>query len=504
MVAADVSGPEVVEADHLVTEEGGDDGLEAVELLGRERLVDEAAGRVEQDPDPAGRDRRGDHQSGERVDPGGAGQGDQRERDEHAERDEGVRAEVDRRRIERGRAGRPAGPGEVGRDEEVGRGREAGDDHPDPDGSDLPTVEESSDRLVGDEGRAQQEQQGLGAGGEVLELLVTVPVARVGRLVGLSHRGERDHRGEQIHQRVGRVAEDPDRPGHQARGDLERDQARVRDDRDDRRPGFGACVGRLGGHRRSVGRGSSRSFVDPKRSSGTVRSVPPACGVRSSLYSRRHGSSRDWVDTQERGEGGGGFGDSPTGSRTPRSSAHCRRGGRGRKSPSRSGSPGRQEEQGRGAGKRGEAEMSRTGSTQRGGERRRLGSATARPSRLLLITAARSDGARGGGDTTAVARSSWRPIAASRPSASRWATSARRGGTTAGRRRDSPLRRSGRSNAPFDAQARGDRTVTAAHLSSGSTREIGTVGAVEAAGRRVSCLGKRCLISCRYRGLRPP
>ena len=64
----------------------------------------------------------------------------------------------------------------------------------------------------GNRRRAEQDQDRLERGREVLNLLVPVAVALVGRLISDPHGQVRDHRGDQVDARVHRLGQDRDRP----------------------------------------------------------------------------------------------------------------------------------------------------------------------------------------------------------------------------------------------------------------------------------------------------
>ena len=68
-----------------------------------------------------------------------------------------------------------------------------------------------------DRRRPDQDQDALDRRRQVLDLLVAVAVALVGRLAGLADREERDDRGDQVDARVDRLGEDRDRAGDRSR-----------------------------------------------------------------------------------------------------------------------------------------------------------------------------------------------------------------------------------------------------------------------------------------------
>ena len=84
-----------------------------------------------QDPDAGDDDRAGDRERRDRVEGGLAGDLDQQQADQHADRGQRVGAQVRGVALERRRVERPRAPVEEGRDAEVGDRRER--DHGDPD-----------------------------------------------------------------------------------------------------------------------------------------------------------------------------------------------------------------------------------------------------------------------------------------------------------------------------------------------------------------------------------
>jgi hypothetical protein len=77
---------------------------------------------------------------------------------------------------------------QVGGDREADRRCDTDDDDADPDRLHGPAGDQPVHRLVGDEHGADQQEDHLRPRGQILELLVSVPVRCVGGLVGLAHR----------------------------------------------------------------------------------------------------------------------------------------------------------------------------------------------------------------------------------------------------------------------------------------------------------------------------
>ena len=86
-------------------------------------------------------------------------------------------------------------------------------------------------RLEHDHAGADEDQQRLDRGREVLDLVVAVGVVGVGGLVGRAHRDVGDDRRDQVDRRVHRLGDDRDRAGDRAGRDLQHDEDRVRGDR---------------------------------------------------------------------------------------------------------------------------------------------------------------------------------------------------------------------------------------------------------------------------------
>ena len=114
--AAGAARAELVEAHHLARTVLLDRLPDGVELLGRERLVDQGPRRPVQDPDPREHDRDGHEQCGGRVERLDAGDLHERQAGEHAGRRERVGAEVGGVALERRRVGGPGAPVEIARD----------------------------------------------------------------------------------------------------------------------------------------------------------------------------------------------------------------------------------------------------------------------------------------------------------------------------------------------------------------------------------------------------
>ena len=164
-----------------------------------------------------------------------AGDLDQEQADEHADRGQRVGAQVGGVALERRRV---VGAGLAREDVETTRlatTEKAITAMPTPSDSTSAPIDQPAGRLEDDDPGADQDQHPLDRGGEALDLLVAVGVVGVGRLVGLADRDEGDHRGDQVDQRVDRLGEDRDRAGDRAGGELERDQGRVGGDRERRR-----------------------------------------------------------------------------------------------------------------------------------------------------------------------------------------------------------------------------------------------------------------------------
>ena len=198
---------------------------------------------------------------------------------QHAERGERVGAEMGGVAGERRRAVALGLPPEEERDAGVGERREA--DHRDADAEllDPGSRGEPVDRLVDDQPGAREDQHPLDRRGEALELLVAVGVLDVGGLVGAPDRDEGDHRGDQVDHRVKRLAQDRDRAGDRGGRELQRDQHRVRGDRDRGRP-------RLGDPAAADRPGRAHRVTSTPRCAASFRGRSPAVADRVLLVRR--------------------------------------------------------------------------------------------------------------------------------------------------------------------------------------------------------------------------
>ena len=95
-------------------------------------------------------------------------------------------------------------------------------------GDSVEVADQATDRLIDDDRGTQEDQERLGRGARVLELLVPVGVGLVGGLLGFADRDEGDHGGDQVRRGLHGVAQDGHRAGEQSRTRLEGDQCRVR------------------------------------------------------------------------------------------------------------------------------------------------------------------------------------------------------------------------------------------------------------------------------------
>ena len=169
-----------------------------------------------------------------------AGDHDEAEADEDADRGERVGAQVGGVALERGGSKRPSPAAQVGGDAEVRDRREADHREAHPEVLDLGAHHQAMRRLVDDDRGADEDQHPLDRRRQVLGLLVAVGVLAVGRLVGLADRDEGDHRCDEVDGRVRGLGEDRDRARDRPGGDLQGDQQRVRDHADGGRAGLGA------------------------------------------------------------------------------------------------------------------------------------------------------------------------------------------------------------------------------------------------------------------------
>ncbi len=218
---------QLVVADDALVGELLDRVPDQLHLLGGQRLVDQHPRGLGDQPHPGADHDDGDGERDDRVDPPRPGQVDRDEADQDGGGGERVGAEVRGIARERRRAGPPRRPRQPPGDAEVEPERDRHDDDPEPDLVHAAVVDEMADRLEGDRGRADEDQDPLDRRRQVLDLLVPVAVRLVGRLVGLAHRQQGDHRCDEVDARVHRLGEDRHRPGDRAGHHLEQDQGGV-------------------------------------------------------------------------------------------------------------------------------------------------------------------------------------------------------------------------------------------------------------------------------------
>ena len=170
-----------------------------------------------------------------RVKPVGTGDLHEDQPDHDSARSQRVGPQVRRVAGQRGRVRAPRVAIEDRRHDEVDRDRHACDRDAEADELKLGVVGQMADRLERNRGRPDHDQDPLDRRGQVLDLLVAVAMAIVGRGVGLAYRDECDHRGDEVDARMHGLGQDRHRPGDRTGDHLEQDQRRVRDDRQRRR-----------------------------------------------------------------------------------------------------------------------------------------------------------------------------------------------------------------------------------------------------------------------------
>ena len=156
--------------------------------------------------------------------------------------------------------------------------------------SQLGAGDQGADGGVHDHRGARQDQHPLGGRGGVLELLVAVAVARVRRLLGAAHGEERDQARQQVDAGVQRLGQDRHRPGQDPGGDLERDQERVRDDRDRGGAAASAAV-RLRGRQRVLSHANSSRAAWPRWEIASFSSSVSSAIVRPGVSSATNNGS---------------------------------------------------------------------------------------------------------------------------------------------------------------------------------------------------------------------
>ena len=209
--AAGAAGAQLVVAADDVAAVLAHAAADLLELLLGQRLVEQHARGLHHQVVARLDDEHGDGDGGDGVEVGPAGDLDEQQADGHAERRVHVGEQVGGVRLERGRLRAPRHRVQhLLRDDEVG---DAGDQHhadAEPDVVDLGAVDDLHHALEDDHGRGGDDEQRLDDAAEVLDLLVAVVVALVGRLGRLPHRPEGDERGHQVGARVQRLGDDGD------------------------------------------------------------------------------------------------------------------------------------------------------------------------------------------------------------------------------------------------------------------------------------------------------
>ena len=150
---------------------------------------------------------------------------------------------------------------------------------------------------------ADEDEHALDPRRDVLHLVVPVGVRLVGRLLGLAHREEGDHRRHEVDGRMRGLGQDRDRAGDDARHHLERDHQGVGEDRDRGRPLLARGLGRrTDGEAGRGGRGGN----PPARASAHRRGLArgprrrPPRSERSGPAGRRSFSSSISLDASAR------------------------------------------------------------------------------------------------------------------------------------------------------------------------------------------------------------
>ena len=252
------------------------------ELVVGQRLVEQGPPCARDDPDARDDDGDRDEQGHRGVEGRGSGDLDEEQRAEHGPRRHRVGAQVRRVALERGGIGKPGLAAQECRDAQVGHQRDRDDHDTEPHVPQRRRLREPVPRLRDDHGGADEDEQALERGRQVLCLLVPVGVRLVGRLVGLADREQRDERREQVDARVHGVGEEGDRTGYPGRHELEHDQRRVRADRQGRGAGLPTVRGQLRGHRAIV-----RAPV------GARMSIPRRCACAATSCRLRELRSRE-------------------------------------------------------------------------------------------------------------------------------------------------------------------------------------------------------------------
>jgi 8-oxo-dGTP pyrophosphatase MutT (NUDIX family) len=194
--------------------------------------------------------------------------------------------------LERHRSVGTPGAHEQDADRTVHQRRHDRDREPEPHALDGLRVNEPVDRADDDDRGRREDHEAFEAGGEVLGLAVAVVVVRIGRARRDVQGDERHHRGDQVHERLGRVREQTHRSGDEVRPRLQADRHQRRRDR---QPGEAGQTRRDPlGLLPDLGQGETLHAVQSApaglpRPVCPGRSATPAEGSPASDQTRRHG-----------------------------------------------------------------------------------------------------------------------------------------------------------------------------------------------------------------------